>query len=198
MTTKITIGALAALSMLSACGGSNGGGGAPAATPFQQAVATNAALADRLDAAGETPDATVNARTGTATYNGLAGFVFDAASKGVTSATVDDEDLEVIAALQLTADFDNDAINGTMSDFMDSNSEALTGSATIIASSIINNDIIVPFNGSVTVGGTTENMNGVLEGTFMGPNAEGISGDIDGMSNSGTAGSLIGLWAVEQ
>ena len=172
------LAALGAVTLLSACGGGGtGSGGFPG---LEEYAADFAALRSDPTLASNTSDATVNALSGSATYNGVINVGTDAASNPAGQAAY-------YGGLRLNVDFSSDAITGSAGNFVQFFSE--------IASSKTGNGV----PGSLTLAGNLTGANTAGLGSGLTGTA---GGSIDGIdvaytfdgNITGVAGNGISLF----
>lgn len=209
MLNKLSICAAAIIS-LAACGGSSGGAGGDVALPFlpptgpagsfNALLNTEATLLNRFyDTNGRavaTPSAQVP-NAGTATFTGTAAF--PASGRQLSIQTVNNATSisrsapQLAARAVMTADFANGNVSGTIDQFRDAANTALPGSLTLGAAAIngarYNGGTV---SGTYPVNGTAQTVGNVSHGgTFVGPNADGIAGDIGFIAPTVTGGQQL-------
>jgi hypothetical protein len=174
--TFVTIGFI---TVLGACGGGGGGDGG-----FTEKENAATDLANQLSAFDISPADEIPV-AGTANYAGLVGFF--------------EPDYAVIGDLSLGVNFQNDAITGNASNFVDSDGVNYTGSLTVnngnidrMADPDTEFQFIADMGGIIQGGGESFSVDTVLEGDFVGPNQEGIAGIV-----SGSISSPAGITVVE-
>lgn len=198
--------AVAALSVVAACGG--GDGGTTVSEPLlDTAVATfdllqqdNAEAFGRLGGVAPTPlDRMPN--LGSATYSGSVIYSQDSEPGEIRSNP------SAASRVQLTTNFSDASVNGRLFNFRSANpAESLSGELAMsgiisgngVFGGLIPGVIDAPggVNGTITVDGTTTAQSGVFGATFMGEN----HGALDGVVGFGPGGSLdtYGLFTAER
>lgn len=166
------LSALGATALLSACGGGSTGG----APSIESYAAELAAFGTDPTLASDTPNATVNALNGSATYNGVINIGTDAASNPAGAASY-------YGNLAMRVNFDSNTVNDT-----------ITGSAGDFVQFF--SEIASPKTGGGVSGSLT--MSGNLTGTNTGGIGDGLtgtaSGTIDGINVAYTFdGNISGL-----
>ena len=177
MQTKFTRVSLPILALcsLAACGG---GGGSESRPSFEELSAGETAMATRIDALDATETMPT---TGSTIYNGYL---------NVSTSVGGD----ILGEITMNADFDDNGITGTASNFADANGGLYDGS--------------VGLNGTISGNGFSGGLAGTLtdqddellavtgeiDGGFLGANAEAISAEVEGTINwSGDPGNPIGF-----
>lgn len=178
MITIRTATILVVFGTLSACGGGNDDNG-NSRRGFTEQRSDGLALINTLGNTAITSSADMPV-TGTATYNGTAGFAVDATSRGLTQQNLTAEDLDTLADLELNADFANSSVSGKIDNFNDFQLGKLDGSASIDNGTITGSTISADVSGSVRVEGSDEMLAGTLDGAFVGAGADGVAGTVEG------------------
>jgi len=170
--------------LLSACGGGTGTG-VDGLQEYQDLKVGFDGLA--LKYRDETATA-VMPTEGTATYTGVAGFLFGA-------ETVDADALAKTAStLTVNANFTNGGMSGSMTDFYYYDGSSVPGSLTITGGPLTGNTFTRPVTGNLFVDGDLRPIAGTVEGFFAGNDAKavGVVGDLTA-TGSATAISVFGL-----
>ena len=156
---------LALLAGLAACSGSS-----------DDPVTFTSLDADRTEIMGElaasTPTATMPT-SGGATYEGVSAFKTGSAA---TAAA----DMDFLATTVLSADFGANEINADFYEFRDPAGNELVGNFKVEDGTITGNTLTGDVNGSYAQNGNVGTLDGTLNGTFHGPDAELITGDVTG------------------
>ncbi|MGI3170795.1 transferrin-binding protein-like solute binding protein [Pseudooceanicola sp. C21-150M6] len=111
--------------------------------------------------------------SGTAYYEGVAGFKVGSAASSVA-------DMDFLADAALAADFGAGEIEGDFYDFHDTSGNSLTGNFKVEDGVITDNTFSADVNGSYVQDGVVATLEGTTTGTFLGDDAELISGDVTG------------------
>jgi hypothetical protein len=151
---------LAGTCVLAACGG--GGGGAAS---LEDQMNTGEELIERFGDADRTAVDDMP-MTGTATYDGVAELRTNEASVG--------------ADLELVADFEASSVDGTFDNFNDPEGFEIGGSVSVSDGQIVGNSLAGDLDGQLTVEGEDVGVTGAIFGEFVGENAEGIRGELEG------------------
>jgi hypothetical protein len=181
MTTKKIL-ILPAILALSACGGGGGGGGgSDFATRGVQA-------ANLLADYGNAPLTQVaNMPTGTFNYKGVAGINF-----GNVSIDYIASNAEILADANLQANFDDNTISGSFTNFIDYTNTRGAGQVDLRNGTITGNEFTANATGSVTTNGNPLVVQGVLNGGFLGASADALTGRFDGTYGGNTVSGLVG------
>jgi hypothetical protein len=128
--------------------------------------------------------------TGQATYQGTALY-----SDAATAPTDIISNPTSASRVDLTADFQNARMNGRLHDFRSANpNTAIAGDLNIVDGQIVGNLFDGRIEGALTVGGVTaDHTGGNLLGSFLGDDAEAVSGRIfRGTSPTAYNGVFVG------
>ncbi|MFC0281383.1 transferrin-binding protein-like solute binding protein [Falsigemmobacter intermedius] len=176
---KICIAVVSSTFFLAACGGSGGGSQAS----FSTMESRGTALIEKLEGQSATPVSAMPS-AGSATYSGIAGF----------APSIYDE-VEVLSEASLTANFASSTIAGNLTNFRDYQNTAIPGSVNIHSGVISGNEFGADLTGSLTVDGRASAVDGSMAGAFVGANAGGVVGLIEG-----TVGSqyMVGVLGAEK
>lgn len=195
---------------LSACGSSNG------IADYEELGNKADAAIDRVKVVGEYNEETkeyqnittaeeMSQRSGSATYTGVAGLWVADSEEILAQRMENDADPAVVAALNLTADFDSSSIIGSMTN-LQTNEEDMTvsGQIDLANGSISGGDLTADLTGTIETTGDgpdeTLTLVGTTTGAFVGDNAEAAVGEIEAtLSNGESDGSFVGGgWIVEE
>lgn len=195
---------------LSACGSSNG------IADYEELGNKADAAIDRVKVVGEYNEETkeyqnittaeeMSQRSGSATYTGVAGLWVADSEEILAQRMENDADPAVVAALNLTADFDSSSITGSMTN-LQTNEEDMTvsGQIDLANGSISGGDLTADLTGTIETTGDgpdeTLTLVGTTTGAFVGDNAEAAVGEIEAtLSNGESDGSFVGGgWIVEE
>ncbi|WP_138923142.1 transferrin-binding protein-like solute binding protein [Sulfitobacter sp. BSw21498] len=195
---------------LSACGSSNG------IADYEELVNKADAVIDRVKVVGDYNEETkeyqnittaeeMSQRSGSATYTGVAGLWVADSEEILAQRMENDADPAVVAALNLTADFDSSSITGSMTN-LQTNEEDMTvsGQIDLANGSISGGDLTADLTGTIETTGDgpdeTLTLVGTTTGAFVGDNAEAAVGEIEAtLSNGESDGSFVGGgWIVEE
>ena len=139
-------------------------------------------LKEKIGAAAEQEVAT---QTGTATYNGIAGFALD-----------QDANPTYLSNIVLNANFDTSTIGGSLSNFRDAEDNTFAGAVELENGGLTGVDFGASLVGQVTVGETVYNASGNISGEFSGSGAEYASGLVS--INLGAGGEYGGYFGAEK
>ncbi|WP_448326530.1 transferrin-binding protein-like solute binding protein [Sulfitobacter sp. M13] len=195
---------------LSACGSSNG------IADYEELGNKADAVIDRVKVVGDYNEETkeyqnittaeeMSQRSGSATYTGVAGLWVADSEEILAQRMENDADPAVVAALNLTADFDSSSITGSMTN-LQTNEEDMTvsGQIDLANGSISGGDLTADLTGTIETTGDgpdeTLTLVGTTTGAFVGDNAEAAVGEIEAtLSNGESDGSFVGGgWIVEE
>lgn len=134
--------------------------------------------------------------TGTATYAGVALVDFGSDPGGFR---------ETLSRVTLNADFEEERVGGTMTDwassFGDRIDSNIQGSLTIFAGSITDNEMSALARGSLTGKGREARVDLVLDGDFVGDDADAVAGGIGGSvryRHKGGSDAVSGIFGAER
>jgi len=151
--------------LLAACGGSSSDNDDERPS-FEQLASRGNALEARLGALEET---TVMPTTGSATYNGVAGF-----DMGGDNAS------DMLAELSLQANFADSTVGGKLSNFTTSDGSQMEGELNV-ADGIMNQQAFdANVSGTLRDGAESSTFDGTMNGAFLGANADAVSGTMNG------------------
>jgi hypothetical protein len=139
---------------------------------YQRKVANGQALAQLNTGEIATPSMP---KSGTAAYTGIAGF-----STSSIDADITTRNPEMVATVNMNANFSTNRISGTFTDFVSSNNANLPGSATINNGTISGNQFSGDFTGSLSGPTGSQNLTGNLLAGFVGNSANAANGEIFG------------------
>jgi len=140
-------------------------------------------------------------RSGSATYTGVAGLWVADSEEILAQRMENDADPAVVAALNLTADFDSSSITGSMTN-LQTNEEDMTvsGQIDLANGTISGGDLTADLTGTIETTGDgpdeTLTLTGTTTGAFVGDNAEAAVGEIDATLGDGSF--VGGGWIVEE
>ena len=191
---------------LSACGSSNGIAG------YEELGNKADAVIDRVKVLGDYNEETkeyqnittaeeMSQRSGSATYTGVAGLWVADSEEILAQRMENDADPAVVAALNLTADFDSSSITGSMTN-LHTNEEDMTvsGQIDLANGSISGGDLTADLTGTIETTGDgpdeTLTLVGTTTGAFVGDNAEAAVGEIEATLSNGEF--VGGGWIVEE
>lgn len=191
---------------LSACGSSNGIAG------YEELGNKADAVIDRVKVLGDYNEETkeyqnittaeeMSQRSGSATYTGVAGLWVADSEEILAQRMENDADPAVVAALNLTADFDSSSITGSMTN-LQTNEEDMTvsGQIDLANGSISGGDLTADLTGTIETTGDgpdeTLTLVGTTTGAFVGDNAEAAVGEIEATLSNGEF--VGGGWIVEE
>ena len=173
---------LLGLSTLSACGG--GGGG----TSFSSLSQTGTDMIVKYYNAPAT--SVSNMPTGSAKYQGVAAFNSSPIIDSTFIATADP-----LAKLTLTADFNSDSISGAVTGIKTYDGSPASGTVNIRGGTISGNTFLATADGVIYLEGVAAPVNALVDGVFVGTNAEGVFG-----TSAGTFGgqTFYGAYIAEK
>jgi hypothetical protein len=191
---------------LSACGSSNG------IADYEELGNKADAVIDRVKVVGDYNEETkeyqnittaeeMSQRSGSATYTGVAGLWVADSEEILAQRMENDADPAVVAALNLTADFDSSSITGSMTN-LQTNEEDMTvsGQIDLANGTISGGDLTADLTGTLETTGDgpdeTLTLTGTTTGAFVGDNAEAAVGEIDATLGDGSF--VGGDWIVEE
>lgn len=191
---------------LSACGSSNG------IADYEELGNKADAVIDRVKVLGDYNEETkeyqnittaeeMSQRSGSATYTGVAGLWVADSEEILAQRMENDADPAVVAALNLTADFDSSSITGSMTN-LQTNEEDMTvsGQIDLANGSISGGDLTADLTGTIETTGDgpdeTLTLVGTTTGAFVGDNAEAAVGEIEATLSNGEF--VGGGWIVEE
>lgn len=189
---------------ISGCGGGSGDGSPSIVSPptalaptaaAASAPSNNASFAqmythgERLIAKYDTPSTAPTRpdqmpKNATATYKGVAGFAGDV-----------DSDAEVMANVQVNANFANSTVNGRFDNFRTVDNQALPGTVSMATTAISDNIYKSNINGSLNVDGTAYAVTGQAVGAFANDGATATTGVVEGKLG---AADFIGVYIAER
>lgn len=167
---------LAGCFLMSACASSGGGGGGAGGSSASLAQMEREAsrLTERAYELDATPTADMPT-TGTATYNGLF----------VALEEYSPRDWDIVGRVNLTADFDNNEIGGSVSDVRRYDGVNYASAVRVENGVIVGNDFAADVAGDLDAQGSTTNLDGRIYGEFQGANAEMLvaNGQVDAVTD---------------
>lgn len=167
--------------LLTACG-DNGSGvtGGKESASFEEMVTTGTLINTSFDDQAATPQNSMPT-TGTATYVGVAAF----------GASLQ-QPVEVASEARLQADFASSSISGNLTNFRDYENNLLPGSVDINGGIIDANRLQANLSGSIMTDAGAKAVLGTLDAGFIGTDATGISGYIEGsVGGESVVGQLV-------
>lgn len=218
-TIKLAASAPLLAIMLSACGGTDFSNQA-----FEDVNATSKALTERLEEVGGYDGEAYANRTqfadmqgtGQASYTGLAEMWINDDKSELDQQMADNETPDIIADLKLNADFTNNAVTGTLSNWVINQDPEYPMTATgevTLANGEISGDVDDNANMSADLGGEiattgdgpdeTLTFAGNISGKFLGDAAEGAAGELSGTFSNPEDDESIpthmsGTWGAEK
>ncbi len=126
--------------------------------------------------------------TGSATYKGTAEM--DVAENGSVSAT---NPVTLDANVDLTADFANKKVTGSLHSFEDGNGASVPGTVNLQQGTISGSTLSANLDGNIN----SENVTGSMKGMFYGPNADEVGGAFTLHSNSSPR-KAVGVFAAKK
>lgn len=180
----VKLAVIPAIFALSACGGGSGG-----------VMTANTDFADRgvqaanllADYGNEPLTQIANMPQGTFNYSGVAGFSFGNVSNQYIATNA-----EGLADVNLQANFTNNTITGSLTNFVDYENTRGAGQVDLRNGTITGNEFTANATGSVTYLGTPLVAQGTINGGFVGNNADALIGRFDGTWGGSTVSGLIG------
>ena len=125
--------------------------------------------------------------TGSHTYTGVAGFNFGNVSLDYIAANA-----EALGTVTLEANFQNDSISGTLTNFVDYTNTRGAGQVDLRNGVISGNEFTADITGTATYNGTPLVIQGGLDGAFVGNNADAIIARADGTWGGDRFSGLVG------
>ena len=162
---------VSAVLTLSACGGGGSGG----ANNFQSLGDQGIALINKYQTANYTP--AQNMPAGSFSYSGVAGY---SAISSTNPNTILNSAI-ALSSINLNADFENNNITGSLSNFVDN--ENFTGSGTVPLNGAISGNGFSAAGSGVIVSSFDNSNNftsaNITQGVFIGPEAQAAEGIMD-------------------
>jgi len=148
-------------------------------------------LFDTIDAVPFTEDDMPSGPGARGSYEGVAGADIRSADGDIT---------RVIADVTMQADFGAGEITGRMDNWQTGDDELLPGVLELSPGIIEEDDMVAVVSGTLTRDGVQSSVEGLVNGTFRGPQAEGLIADFGGdVTTPGRDdGLIVGQVAVER
>lgn len=174
---KYPLCVVAAITFLSACGGGGGGGGS------WNALANQAVRLDQEWLNTEYTEDAQMPQSGTATYRGVAEY----------------GDGEVLSSAEMRANFADATISGRLHNFQSIDRTPISGQVAIRDGEITGADYRASLAGELTSVGERAAITGDVYGSFSGPRAEIVDGDIFmTVETDDLIGSIEGFMVLKQ
>ncbi len=160
---------------------------------YDQMYTQGKVIFEAVDATPVTPVADMQP-SGTATYAGVA-----ALSSAPLTNSIDDG--ELLATVQLDANFNSGDLSGQMGNFRDSFGDSFDGTLDINSGQVTGNTLSADFSGQLTPSvGDTVTYDGGMTGQFRGATGGLVGGDITGTATyqNNTSSPFYGLFSAKR